>query len=58
MGEAGMAEHKQLFSNQMSLPALWNYKNIKQNCKKEGLQTIKSIQYTSSKTFIKKRAGL
>lgn len=54
-----MAEHKQLFSNQTSLSAL-DYGTIRilnNSCNKEGLQTIKSIQHSSSETFLKERAG-
>lgn len=57
MAEAGMAEHKQLLCNQMSLSAL-DYRTIiilNNICNKEGLQTSKPMQHSSSKTFLKKQ---
>lgn len=56
MGEAGMAEHKHPFSNQPGLSVQDDYGTMRllNKCNKKGLQTIKPIHHSSSKTFLKK----
>lgn len=56
MGEAGMAEHKQLFSNQMSLPAL-DYGTIKilnKTVKKKDYKQLNQYNTPAPKLLSKK----
>lgn len=59
MEKAGIAKHKQLFSNQMSLSALYygTVRILNNNCNKEGLQQLNQCNTPVPKLFSNKRAG-